>query len=235
MEKSYRNLSYLFLALLLITIIGFFKTYFGLAPYFEGLKSVYHIHAVALLLWIAMLITQPLLIKNKRLDLHRKVGKLSYFVMLFVVYSIIQVAEVQYYRGVSEGMSSADLNFGMYMTFADVMPFTILYLLAIWYSKKPKIHMRLIIACSVIFFNPAIGRIFIFYLGVPMFEGILLAYAFCDLILLGFLFFDWKSGRDFKPYLYSLLFLVFWHTSFLYFPSTQLWQSIAQWLVKVCF
>ena len=235
MEKSYRNLSYLFVTLLLITFIGFYKTYFGLAPYFEGLKSDFHVHALALVLWILLLITQPLLIRHKRHDLHRKVGKVSYLVMLFVIYSIIQVAKVQYHRGVSEGMSAFDLHFGMYMSFADVVPFAILYLLSMWYSKKPKIHMRLIIACSVIFFNPAIGRIFIFYLGVPLFAGILLAYAFCDLILLGFLFFDWHNERDFKPFLYSLLFLLFWHTSFLYFPSTSLWQNTAQWLAKVCF
>ena len=42
--------------------LGFYYPYFSLFPGFASVTRVVHIHAIALLLWVVVLITQPLLI-----------------------------------------------------------------------------------------------------------------------------------------------------------------------------
>ena len=77
MEKSYRNLVFFFFGIAVVIFIGFFKTYFGLFPSFAGVKTFHHFHASLLLLWLLLLIVQPMLIKYKRFELHRWLGRFS--------------------------------------------------------------------------------------------------------------------------------------------------------------
>ena len=53
MEKAYRNISYLFVALLLISFVGFFQTYLVNFPTFTGAVTAHHIHGFLLMvrLW----------------------------------------------------------------------------------------------------------------------------------------------------------------------------------------
>jgi len=87
MEKVYKNISWLFAAILGIVILGFFKTYFGLFPTFEKVTSIQHIHGTLFLLWFVMLIVQPILIQKRKLEWHRRIGMISYFLVpLIIVY-----------------------------------------------------------------------------------------------------------------------------------------------------
>jgi hypothetical protein len=227
MEKAYQQISYLYVALLAITLFGFFQTYFVLFPHFTGTVTAHHFHAFTLTLWLALLIAQPLLIKYKKLEAHRLLGKASYVVALLIVLSILQVTQVQYLRNAAQGTPTGLSYYFMYMTVVDVVPFITLYLLAVWYRKRPAVHMRYIIACSVIFFNPGLGRIFIVFFGMGTEPTVLSAYVICDLILLGFLVYDLVKHKPYRPYLYSLVLLVIWHSSLLYVPYSRFWHSTA--------
>jgi hypothetical protein len=232
MDKAYQQISYLFFALLVITLIGFFPTYLILFPDFTGTVSAHHFHGFVLLLWIGLLITQPLLIKFKKPEIHRLLGKASYVLVLLMALSILIVTEVQYQRNVAQG-TPAELNyFFMYMSVVDLVPFLTLYLLAMWYQKMPAVHMRYIIACSVIFFNPAFGRINIIFFGMEVVPAVLVSYVFCDLILLGFLVYDLIKSKLYQPYLYALIFLVICHTSLLYIPYSHFWQTTAEAIAR---
>ena len=59
MEKVYKNSHYLFIAVLLMAIVGFWKTYFGKIPTFSGVSGLMHFHAVMVLAWLGILIAQP--------------------------------------------------------------------------------------------------------------------------------------------------------------------------------
>ncbi len=227
MDTAYRNLSYLFIALLLISIAGFFQTYIVLFPHFTGKVTAHHFHGFVLLLWIVLLIAQPVLIRAKRVDLHRLLGKASYGLVLLMVYSILLVTRVQYQRGVTENSPREQIMYGLYMSFVDLVSFLTLYGLAMWYRKKPPVHMRYIIACSVIFFNPAFGRINVIHFGMAPEFGVFMSYVYCDAILLGFLVYDLIKRKPYQPYLYAFVFLLICHTSLRYAPFSPLWQSAA--------
>ncbi len=74
MRKAYRNIGYYFLAILVVILIGSYANHLvdvmgsPVLPGFTGL------HLMALLLWFALLIIQPFLIRQKRSKLHRMVG-----------------------------------------------------------------------------------------------------------------------------------------------------------------
>ena len=60
MEKGYKNLGYFFLILIIFVFLGFYKTYFGLAPAFNAATTpVVHFHAIVLFIWVCIIITQP--------------------------------------------------------------------------------------------------------------------------------------------------------------------------------
>lgn len=235
MEKAYRNISYLFVALLLISFIGFFQTYIVNFPTFTGSVTAHHVHGFLLVLWIALLIAQPLLIRTKKLELHRLLGKASYVLVPLIVLSILMVTRVQYGRGVAQNSPAEVLDYGMYMTFVDLVSFMTLYGLSMWYRRVPAVHMRYIIACSVIFFNPAFGRINIIHFGMPLELGVVMSYVYCDTILLGFLIYDFVKRKPYRPYLYALVFLLICHSSLLYAPFSPVWHTMATAFAKTFF
>lgn len=235
MEKAYKNISYLFVALLLISFVGFFQTYLTQFPTFTGSVTAHHIHAVLLVLWIALLIAQPLLIGARKFELHRFLGKVSYGLVPLIILSILMVTGVQYRRGVDQQSPAALIDYSLYMTFVDLVPFITLYALAMWHRRLPAVHMRYIIACSVIFFNPAFGRINIIYLGMAPELGVVISYVYCDTILLGFLIYDLMKRRPYRPYLYALVFLLVCHSSLLYAPFSPVWHRVANRFAQTFF
>ncbi|GAB2558518.1 hypothetical protein [Spirosoma aerophilum] len=99
MEKAYRHISFQFIALLLISMAGFWKTYLIRFPAFYGFVTAHHLHGLLMLLWVVLLIAQPLLIRAKNIELHRILGKASYVLMPLMVLSMLMVTWVQYQRG----------------------------------------------------------------------------------------------------------------------------------------
>ena len=88
MEKAYQNVNYFVLVILAFVIWGFYRTYFGLFPSFTGITTVQHFHGFMMLSWFVMLLVQPLLIRRKKIELHRTVGMLSYILMPLLLISI---------------------------------------------------------------------------------------------------------------------------------------------------
>jgi hypothetical protein len=151
--------------------------------------------------------------------------------MPLMVLSMIMVTHSLIVKNIAQQTPTELLYYFMYFAVPDIVSIPVLYLLAMWYRKVPAIHMRYIVACSVIFFNPALGRIFLL-LGMETELTIIVVYAICDLILAGFLVNDVIKGKPYKPYVYSLIFLAICHGSLLYVPYTAWWQSIAAAVVK---
>ncbi|MGZ5246809.1 MAG: hypothetical protein ACXWCR_06875, partial [Flavitalea sp.] len=94
----YNNLGYWFLALIILVFAGFYSTYISVI--LEAQAPIIHIHFILMALWIAMLITQPFLIKYKKRDLHRKLGKVSYVLVPLVLISAFLMIRYSYYHAI---------------------------------------------------------------------------------------------------------------------------------------
>ncbi|MBK8391719.1 MAG: hypothetical protein IPL23_21635 [Saprospiraceae bacterium] len=88
MENKLQNsVGFFFIAILIITLLGFYPSYFSHFPKFEGFSLAFHFHGVLALLWLCMLIAQAFLIRAKKYEIHKVIGKLSYFVMPLLLFS----------------------------------------------------------------------------------------------------------------------------------------------------
>ncbi|HEV7358891.1 MAG TPA: hypothetical protein VGN99_12930, partial [Steroidobacteraceae bacterium] len=80
MERQYRNLGYFLLILVGLVGLGFYKPYFALIPYFDpSITPLVQVHVILLMSFVALLIAQPLLIRYRQREWHRRLGKATYF------------------------------------------------------------------------------------------------------------------------------------------------------------
>ena len=92
MEKAYKNTGYFMMLIILLVILGFYKTYFSQLPDFnEKITLFHHLHAVIASLWILTLIAQPLLIRYKKYKIHKIIGKITYAIFPLLILSFVQM------------------------------------------------------------------------------------------------------------------------------------------------
>jgi hypothetical protein len=233
MEKAYRSLVYLTGAIFLIVIIGFYRTYFGLFPKFENISSVVHFHAIALILWSFLIIAQPLLIRYKKLSLHRVLGKFSYLLAPIIVFTTIALARHMFFE--RQGHITITQNLSrLFLPFSHMFLFSLFYILAIINKKPSYIHMRYMIVASFVVLAPAIARIDFSWTGFKI-NTLILSYVFTDLLIAILIVYDWYNKKIYKPYFIALTFFIIVHFSTFYIPATQFWQSIASKIVQILF
>lgn len=231
MEKAYRQTSYFFISILLISFVGFFRSYFSTFPHFESFQYIHHLHLLSLLLWFVLLMVQPVLIYKKKVEWHRLLGKASYVLMPIIVLLMLAVMKVQYLKGQANHLPQKDNLAFLYLPVSALIPFIITYLLAIFYRHQPASHMRYIIASAVTLLGPSIGRINFGIKNIT--TAILFAFALSDIFLVGLLVYEFFNRKHYIPYVISLLICVFFHGLFAFFPYTNLWQAIASKLVLI--
>ena len=194
MEKAYQNLGFILLLFIPLTFLGFYKTYFVLAPEFAGtVDTSTHIHAISASLWLALLIAQPLVIRYKNYALHRILGKVSFIVFAILIISFIPQMIKEYEKGL----------FPLNASF-DVVLLLAFYTLAMLYKKDVSAHMRYMIAISLIFVGPTLGRMLYFMLGLGHLGFLQIPYILVNIILISLIYWDRSNGREYKPYLIAL-------------------------------
>ncbi len=159
-EKS----AYWFAGLLVLAVAGFWNSYFS--KFFSGENDssfYFHFHAGMMMLWICLLIIQPLLFRNRKMKLHRMIGKLSYILMPVMLLSVLLVLN----SGL-KGVPAGELTFN-----SVIFPVRDFFLLAsafgigVWYRRDMPIHARAMIITGILFIEPALFR----FLGRVVFKG----------------------------------------------------------------
>ena len=196
MEKKYKYLGYFMLLLIPLIVAGFYKTYIEQIPNFgERINSFIHIHAAIATIWISMLIAQPFLIVNKKLALHRTIGKLSYIVFPLLVLSFIP----QVLRNINEGhIQSA------FFPIADCLLLILFYSLAIYNRKSSSRHMRFMIASALVFLGPTVGRIGPIWFGWSELLTQNVMYGIIFSILISLIIYDKVNRKKYNPYLVAI-------------------------------
>ena len=168
---------------------GFWKSYFSKFPTFEGITTPMQFHGIMCLLWLGILIAQPILIRQNKLDWHRKVGKLSYIVVPFLILSMVILIRLSFIRNTAPVPGQFDVNL---IGIADIAFFLFSYGMAIYYRKKTPYHARYMVLSVLPFINPSLGR-----LELP---GPILAL----IIMVALLVYERFNNKVYRPYLLSL-------------------------------
>ncbi|QNA45432.1 hypothetical protein [Lacibacter sediminis] len=186
MRKYFVAICWLVIALLFISFLGFRKTYFNLFPAFTGTSWVIHFHVASILSWLALLFTQAFLAKSGRLELHQKIGKLSYILVPVILTGFILVTNHGQLKHKEPGLVAA--------TFFDGSLFVLFYLLAILNRKNVNYHAPYMMLSAVPFINPGLGRFISPEVSLPI--------EF--LLILTLLLTAYFKKKTFRPYLVAL-------------------------------
>lgn len=145
----YAQSGYVLGGLLLLALLGFWGSYFS--KLFEAsFNGYFHFHAIMAMLWLAILILQPILIQKKQWPLHRRVGTIAHFVLgLFFVSAIL----------LTHSQQSIGFHYiGVLIPFRDLTMISLAYFIAMKYRNIVGIHARGMIATGIAFIEPALVR-----------------------------------------------------------------------------
>ncbi|MFM7430867.1 MAG: hypothetical protein ACKO1F_13315 [Flammeovirgaceae bacterium] len=231
---NYNKVSLLSIAILIVLIWGFYRTYIAFFPSFEGFLFIQHFHGVIMLLWMLMLIAQPLLIARRKNKLHKTIGKFSYVLAPILMVSIFLVSRMTFYRNLEVLPPRQDAIAMVALSLPGLINFGILYTLAIANKQKTFYHMRYMIGTALLMIGPGLGRILGVNFGVaPDSSGTISLFVIVLLATL-FLIADTLKKRDYYPNLIVAalmsFYLVAWQIRY-----SGVWQGFAEVFAKLFF
>jgi len=206
MEHFYRNTGYFFLVLIVFVALGFYYPYFSLFPEFKSITVLIHIHALALMAWVCILIAQPLLIRYQKFELHRTLGRFSYFLMPLVIITLIGVVRAQYQEGIEQKMTRLQSFKAVFTSFAAIFTILFYYLNAIANIRKGKValHMRWMICLFLEFIPPTLGRTLGYWFGIRQVYTYSISIGLGATILGLLIVADKKRKMNYMPYMVAL-------------------------------
>lgn len=234
MEKSLQTrIGYFFIGVLIVTILGFYKTYLIKFPDFVGFTSAHHFHGAVALTWILMLIVQPFLIRTGKLNIHRLVGKFSYVVMPLFIISLFFVVKAGYERNIkilTEEKTLAAMTNGI----PEMFFMTLLFGLGMYYKKKTAFHLRFLSSTGIIILGPGLGRFLGVNLQLPFPIIILLMISLTAGIALVWLIMDIRQKKSALPM--ATLLVICLAAAFIGSHGHSVWwQGFAGWFANVFF
>ena len=145
----YKNAFYWLIALLVLLLIGFWQSYFSQVG---EAHLTHHFHAISMLCWVLLLITQSWLIRNRQNAQHRTLGKLSFLLAPAVVISAVLV--VFHSQATTEHPDSPFALSIFWLGLFSAFLFTVMYYQAIRHRKNMQFHARYMMATALVFLVP---------------------------------------------------------------------------------
>jgi hypothetical protein len=234
MEKTLQNrIGYGSIVLLLISILGFSQTYLIKFPTFEGFTTAHHFHGLMALLWILLLIVQPFLIRAKKYQIHRQVGKLGYIIMPLLVISLFFVSKATYLKNIkimSETEALAILPNGT----VEIFDFSILFILGMLYRKNSFYHLRFLASTGLMMLGPGMGRFLIISFGLPFPVVLLFIILSTTGVALVWMILDIRNKKSAFPM--GIFVIIGLSAGFINANShSDWWQGFGKWWVATLF
>jgi lysylphosphatidylglycerol synthetase-like protein (DUF2156 family) len=185
------------LAVLLITVAGFWPTFYG-APAGEGNDLMHMVHGVSATLWIALFLVESWFTGYTNRRLHGFLGWSSVALSSVLIPSSLVMVHLMF----RQALSPLFLVLG-FIDLTTLPLFVGLYIAALVYRRRPQIHWRLMASTLVVGVIPAAARFFRHFmhhsfpsLGDALLPSYLLVYC----MLLAAILFDWRRGRLLWPF-----------------------------------
>jgi hypothetical protein len=218
----YPNAPWYFALAIVVTMVGFSKSYFG---NIEKISIFHHIHGASATAWMLLLIIQPILYKQGKLALHRKLGWIAAFtaVPLLIICGLIMMHLMVgpnaklYPPGIPYRLSFIDC-YSLFM-------FLLLFGLSLKHGRNVHLHARYM-ACTVLsVLPPAITRVLFLIPWFDSFNKTLNgSYIAVELVFLLLLADDKRQGKIRKPYVVGLLLTIVLHILMNYAGGWLWWQ-----------
>ena len=235
-ENTKTNVGFLMVLLMILTLIGFYPTYISKFPAFKNLTNVHHFHGAMMMTWFVLLIVQPFLIRYKKYEIHRILGKISYVVAPLVLLSIFLAARGEYYRDLEYITEDQNLA-GLALDITNLVAFGVCYTLAMFNTHNTPYHMRYMVSTAILMLGPGVMRVIAIYevFGPMNFPtNVLYTYAIGISISIALIIYDLIKGLPYKPYLVVIGLMI--GISFVYLNRmSDWWLAISGKIVKWTF
>ena len=153
------------IGLALFIILGFLQ--FALRGFVDPMAAPFwvHLHGIAMLVWLGLLIVQPTLVSRANLPLHRRLGWIGGGLALVIAG-----------LGIFTGLASLVLNrfppffspsYFLALTTVEALVFGAMVWAAVRRRHTTQWHRRLMIGATIVILEPALGRI----LPMPLMIG----------------------------------------------------------------
>ncbi|MGF2414721.1 hypothetical protein [Ferruginibacter sp.] len=216
---------YYFIGLFALVLLGFWPSYF--AKFFNGTADFnfyFHFHSAMVTLWIFMLIAQPILIRKKKLALHRLIGKLSYVVFPLIFISVILLVHSRH------NIDEENLDIRLFVPFKDLIILGTAYFIAIKYRHDINLHARAMVATGVVFIEPALVRFIMNTFGESLTAYLFtIGIIYALLIVLIVIERHQKRGRWIFPLVLVLYLLV--HSVIIFNIHMGIWEAFSKWFI----
>lgn len=145
------------IGLAVFIVLGFLQ--FALRGFVDPVAAPFwvHLHGVAMLAWLALLIVQPALVSRGNLVLHRRLGWMGATLALFITA-----------LGIFTGIAALVLNrfppffsppYFLALTIVESLVFGLMVWAAVRRRHTTAWHRRLMIGATIVILEPALGRV----------------------------------------------------------------------------
>jgi uncharacterized membrane protein len=204
-------------------------------PYFSRLARVpetyVHLHVVLVVLWMAMLIGQPLLIRARRPGLHRRIGRVSFVLAPAVAASALLLAHSRFTRMDAPAFEAAAHS--LWLPAMATMAFFGCYVLAIAYRRRTAVHAIFMLGTGLSLIDPILARLIFFYTpaGETHWTYDVGAIAVITLVLTPVMLVGGRGARRAAAVLLGLFALV--TLGWLTLARTDAWSAFAHWFIAL--
>jgi hypothetical protein len=188
-----------FLLAMAVIIAGFVPSFFTKLPTTD---AWHHLHGMTATAWLTLLVVQPLLYSRGNMQLHRKLGKIS-----FLLVPMLTVGGIKMIQLMIQGREHYPPLEAFRLSFIDVvslLSFISFFVLAIRHVRHTALHARYLAATAVLLVSPGLTRLL--FHTVPAINtfsiGLNVCFAIMDIAVILLLLDDRRRDGHFsKPYL----------------------------------
>jgi hypothetical protein len=209
--------------------VGFAHTYYLAGLFRAPLPArIIHFHGAAFSCWIVLLLAQASLVSTGRVDIHKRLGILGFFLACAMVILGVLAATNALVRNQAPPGLDARTFYVIPMT--DMFNFAVLIFLAFRARSNPAAHKRLILVATISLLVAAIARWpFAFVYKKPL-PAMLLSYLFL-LLIAAYDF--WSTRKIHRATFWGGVFVIFMQLVRLPIGQTPAWQSFASWVERI--
>lgn len=228
----YLNIGFWLLPLVVLVGAGFYPTYF--AVILEPRPYIFHLHAFLMMIWLIIVVTQPILVQHRRFRLHHAVGKASYLVVpLLLVSTWLLIRHVYQLQLNRFSVHDARKNLGLPVIYFGW--FLVFYPLGVYHRRKVIVHAKYMIATALLVIGPALDRLLFWLVGREdgywQYLYFMVSFLVIDLVFLLLLNHDRRHGGRYFHTLVVLTLFLAGQLAYLFFRDGPAWQKVVGWLV----
>lgn len=225
-RRFYAQAWLFFLAALLLTVAGFWPSFFSRPA---ALSSPHLLHGLVSTAWLVLALVQAGLMRLDRWRWHRTAGRLGYLVMPLLIATGAWVLHLML-----AGQTRLPRSLAIVLGFIDLG--TLLFLatafaLAMIHRREPQSHARWMATTVLVVMPPALTRlVFVLHPQAPFDVALGLAYAAVIGTAVILVAVDWRAGRLRAAYPLALAYLAGTYALLGHVAASPAWQSVAAWI-----